>query len=281
MQKVNWRVSLPVFLAPAGFLSFITQVRQFAELCCLFSCNYLCGASPAAVFSHDSSCFCMIVFKRHSCRNPRRCRREIWGFQILSFFAPSVSPSLLPPSLPRVSSLDLTGDTLKCEIVPLLFPLSLHADGFFIIFRCSYEKVKIHILKSVCLPSLFTLICDVSLSYSTPHPYSLSLPLFILWHFSIPSLLFHHWFLHSLNVRPSIRLSPHHSHISLYCLVFLFYIFHPTSPPPRPPHPPLYQSSRGLPVYLGINLPLTQPLLNNFFCPFFTTAILLTSSLNN
>lgn len=98
MQKVNWRVSLPVFLTPAGFLSFITQVRQFADPCCLFSCNYLCGATPAAVFSHDSSCLCMIAFKRHSCRNPRRCRCEIWGFQILSFFAPSVSPSLLPPS---------------------------------------------------------------------------------------------------------------------------------------------------------------------------------------
>lgn len=156
------------------------------------------------------------------------------GFRSCHF---SLLLSLLPCFLPPFSSLSLTGDTLKWipEIAPLLFPLSLHADGFFIIFCCSYERVKIHIFKSVYLPSLFTLICDVSLSYSTPHPYSLSLPLFILWHFSIPSLLFHHWFLHSLNVRPSIRLSPCHSHISLYCLVFLFYIFHPTGPPPHPP----------------------------------------------
>lgn len=227
-QKVNWRVSLPVFLAPAGFLSFITQVRQFADRCCLFSCNYLCGATPAAVFSHDSSCFCMIAFKRRSCRNPRRWRCAVWGIQILSFFAPSVSPS-------SVSSLSLTGDTLKWvpEIAPLLFPLSLHADGFFIIFRCtgSYKRVKISIFKSVYLPSLFTLICDVSLSSSTPIHIPYLCPYLSSGTFqSHPSFSIIDFFIPSMSGLPSA--SPPVSHISLYCLVFLFYIFHPTSPPP-------------------------------------------------
>lgn len=57
----------------------------------------------------------------------------------------SLLPSLLPCSLPPISSLSLTGDTLKWipEIAPLLFPLWLHADRFFIIFRCSSKRVKI------------------------------------------------------------------------------------------------------------------------------------------
>lgn len=191
----------------------------------------------------------------------------MWGLGVSDPVIFPLLPSLLPCSLPPVSSLSLTGDTLKWipEIAPLLFPLSLDADGFFIIFRRtgSYKRVKIHVFKSVYLPSLFKLICDVSLSYSTPIHIPYLCPYLSCGTFqSHPSFSIIDFF-HSLNVRPSIRLSPCQSHISLYCLVFLFYICHPTSPPC------LYQSSRGLPVYLGINLPLTQPLLNNFFVPFF------------
>lgn len=113
------------------------------------------------------------------------------------------------------------------------------------------QNSQIYIFKSA-YPSLFALICDVSLSPTPPSlcPYLSygifkSLPSFSAIDFSILSM--------SGLPPPSPLVTP----TSLYTVLYSY--------SPFLTHPFFARLPQSSPAYIGINLPLTKPLLNDFF----------------
>lgn len=226
LQKVNWRVSHPLAFFPSLLRSGSLLILAAFSPVIIYAVPFLPLSSPMIhhVFAWLPSSGTLV-------EAPEDVGVRFGGFRSCHF---SLLPSLLPCSLPLVSSLSLTGDTLKWipEIAPLLFPLSLHADRFFIIFRCSYKRVKILILKSVYLPSLFTLICDVSLSYSTPIHIPYLCPYLSCGTFqSHPSFSIIDFFIPSMSGLPSA--SPLVTPTSLYTVLYSY-----STSSTQPAHPP-------------------------------------------